>query len=276
MTAVAEVLVVGRGSFLAQAFVASDPPFAVRAIGHAEAGEAKHYAGIAAVVNFAFAPSLHDSPYRPELDVDERASRRAAQAGAHYVMISSRRVYSADAAWNARESASAEGIDEYGRNKLRIEHSLADRLGERLTILRPGNVVGYEPVPGRRRFAAYLQNQLRETGRIRLTVHPRTRRDLVPLEFFCRVVSEVLLRRAAGVFNVGAGEATEVGQAARWLIEGYGAGEIIVESSRVEDEFQLDSSALQRAFGLSCDPQGVERTLRDAGRRMALEARRRA
>ncbi len=267
----AQVLVVGRGSFLAGALLASDLPFAVRVIGHAEAGEAKHYSGIGAVVNFAFAPELHDSPYRPELDIDDKASRRAAEAGAHYVMISSRRVYSAGAAWNARESAPVEGMDTYGRNKLRVERKLADLLGDRLTVLRPGNVVGYELIPGRRRFAAYLLNQLRESGRIRLTVHPETRRDLVPVEFFCRVVREALLRRVGGVFNVGAGEATAVGRAARWLIEGYGAGEVVVESSRIEDEFQLDSSALRRVFGLSCDRQSVERTFRDAGRRLALE-----
>ncbi len=269
----AQLLVVGRASFLAREFVASARPLAVRAIGHAEADEPRHYDGVRAIVNFAFAPALHDAPYQEWLDVDAKAARHAARAGAHYVMISSRRVYQAGVRWNASETVAAEGADTYGRNKLCIERNLAAKLGERLTILRPGNVVGYEPIPGRRRFGAYLQNQLRETGEIRLTVDPATRRDLVPVYFFCRVVREALLRRLPGTFNVGAGNATAVGQAARWLIEGYGRGEIVADRGRVEDEFQLDTAALQHAFGLACEPHGVERTLRDAGRRLALETK---
>lgn len=172
----------------------------------------------------------------------------------------------------AREDQPSTGIDVYGANKARIERELQALLGPRLAILRPGNVVGYEPIPGRGRFAAYLQNQLAASGTIRLTVSPATRRDLVPIGFFCRVVREVALREAQGIFNVGAGEATEVGQAARWLIDGYGSGEILANCESRDDEFQLDTT---RLLGLVCPTGELEATLRDAGRRLAAEHPRR-
>lgn len=263
------VLVIGRNSHLAREFMARHADLPLRAIGHGEADDPIHYDGVACAVNFAFAPGLHDRPYEEALDVDARAAGRAAARGIHYVMLSSRRVYQAGLQWNAAEGADVAGLDAYGRNKLRVERGLQAAMGERLTILRPGNVVGFEPIASRQRFAAYLQNQLLAHRRIRLTVSPQTRRDLVPVAFFCRVLREVLLRRAPGVFNVGAGRATEVGDAARWLIEGYGAGELVAESDARADEFLLDSAKLARVLGLACGVGEVEHALREAGRQLA-------
>lgn len=266
------VLVVGAGSFLAREFIGANPDLRIRAVGHLEADEPAHYEGIGCVVNFAFAPALAGGEYDARHDVDARAARRALEAGAHYVMISSRRVYAPASQWNAGESAGSPGADAYGRNKARIERSLAGLLGDRLTVLRPGNAVGYEPVPMRARFGAYLQNQLRERGAIRLTVSPETRRDLVPAAFLARVLRAAVERRLPGVFNVGAGRATTVGEAARWLIEGYGGGEVVHAAGGIEDEFLLDSGKLARAYGLACDPGAVRESLREAGRRLAAGA----
>lgn len=270
----ATLLVIGRNSYLAREFVARHADLPLRPIGHDEAGDPAAYEGVGCVVNFAFAPELHDLPYQAAADVDARAAQQAAARGIHYVMMSSRRVYQEGVQWNTSEDAKVSGLDQYGRNKLQIERALGALLGERLTILRPGNVVGYEALPGRRRFAAYLQNQLLEGGRIRLTLSPQTRRDLVPVGFFCRVLREAVLRRIAGTFNVGSGRATTVGDAARWLIEGFGSAELVVESDRRADEFLLDSSKLARAFGLACGEADVERVMWDAGRRLAASPRR--
>jgi UDP-glucose 4-epimerase len=269
-------LVIGSGSYLAREFIARCSDLPLRAIAHGEADQAAHYEGVSAVVNFAFAPALHYAAYDAAADIDRLVARHAAARGLHYVMMSSRRVYQEAVQWNASEEADAAGHDAYGRNKLAIELHLRDIIGDRLTILRPGNVIGYEPQPGRQRFGAFLQNQLLRTGAIRLTVSPQARRDLVPVAFFCRVLKEALLRRVGGAFNVGSGAATRVGDAARWLIEGFGTGDVLAGSEAVTDEFLLDSSKLQRVFGLACAAGEVRRTLIDAGRRLSKETARRA
>lgn len=267
----AGIVVVGRSSLLARAFAARHRDLVLRAIGHAEAEDDGAYAGANCVVNFAFAPGLESQAYDRTLDIDLRIAERAARRGIHYVMVSSRRVYAREAQWNAKETAPAPGMDAYGRNKAQVEGELRALLGERLTILRPGNVVGFEPVAGRRRFGAYLQQQLVSEGRIRITVDPSTRRDLVPVEFFCDAVRVAAERRLPGVFNVGAGRATRVGDAARWLLAGYGSGELLSEASQPLDEFQLDCTRLREAFGLACAEGDVERALRDIGRRLAQQ-----
>lgn len=265
----AETIVVGRSSLLAREFAARHSDLVLRVLDHAEAEDAAAYEGARCVVNFAFAPGLESLPYQAALDIDQRIGAQAAQRGSHYVMISSRRVYAPEAQWNARESLPAPGMDAYGRNKARIESGLRERLGDRLTVLRPGNVLGFEPVAGRRRFGAYLQHQLAATGRIRLSVDPGARRDLVPVDFFCRAVREAAVRRQPGVFNVGSGRATSAGDAARWLMLGYGSGELQSEATQPSDEFQLDSARLREAFGLACADGAVEQALREIGRRLA-------
>jgi UDP-glucose 4-epimerase len=266
----AETVVVGRSSLLAREFAARHPDVVLRTLGHAEADDASAYAGARCVVNFAFAPTLESQPYDATLDIDRRIGAHAARLGLYYVMISSRRVYAPSAQWNAEESMPAPGMDAYGRSKARVESVLREQLGDdRLTVLRPGNVIGYEPVAGRRRFAAYLQSQLLAQGRIRLTVDVGARRDLVPAEFFCRVVREAALQNRGGVFNVGAGRATSVGDAARWLLEGYGRGELVSEAAQPPDEFQLVCNRLSDVFGLACGEGTVEQALKEIGRRLA-------
>lgn len=263
------LLVIGRNSWLAREFLSRHGDLARRAIGHDEVDRPGHYEGIACVVNFAFHPALYEGPYQAALDVDARAARHAVARGARYVMVSSRRVYSRAAQWNAAESSDSPGLDAYGRNKARVEADLRDLLGARLTVLRAANVIGFEAEPARARFAAYLQNQLRANGRIRLTVNPETRRDLVPVAFFCAVLRAVVLDGRGGTYNVGSGRATRIGDAAAWLIEGYGSGTVESVPAAVSDEFQLDSSRLQRELGLACAERAVEQTLREAGRRLA-------
>ena len=265
----ARILVVGRNSLLAREFAARDAGAVRRVLGHAEAGDAAAYEGADCVVNFAFAPGLEAQPYQAALDIDLQIAERAAARGLHFIMISSRRVYAADAQWNANESQPAPGMDAYGRNKARIERELRARLGERLTVLRPGNVFAYEPVAGRRRFGAFLQHQLATQGRIQLSVDPEALRDLVPVEFLCEVVHAAAQRRLPGAFNVGAGRATRVGDAARWLLEGFGRGELSGEATQPRDDFQLDCTRLHEAFDLACAEGAVARALREIGRRLA-------
>jgi len=266
---VADILVVGRSSLLARHFAARHAQAVLRSVGHADADAADHFEGVRCIVNFAFAPALEQGDYDAALDIDLRLARAAARRGLHYVMISSRRVYAQQAQWNASESSPATGLDAYGRNKARIEAELRARLGDRLTILRPGNVIAEEAEIGRRRFGAYLQRQLLETGRIRLTVDPAARRDLVPVEFFCDAVRAAARGRVTGVFNVGAGRSTTVGDAARWLIEGFGAGDVEADPALPPDEFQLDCTRLREALGLACGEGAVADALRGIGRRLA-------
>jgi nucleoside-diphosphate-sugar epimerase len=269
------LLVIGKNSFLAREFLASNSDLSFQAIGHGDAHRDSLYEGASCVVNFAFSPQLYDSEYDASVDVDRVAAHRALSHGIHYVMISSRRVYSETVQWDAEEGMEACGRDAYGRNKARIERALQDSNGERLTILRPGSVVGLEAIPGRMRIAAYMQNQLLDEGQIRLTLAARTRRDLVPVDFFSRVLRHIAQARVSGVFNVGSGAATTVGQAAQWLIEGHGSGELIEVDTRVTDEFQLDSSKLKRTFGLACDPGELKRCLLEYGANLARNRRNR-
>ncbi len=247
------VLVIGCRSFLAREFVQHNADLPLRLVGHEAVIDDALLEDVGCVVNFAFHPDLHGVAYDPRLDIDTRVARAAANHALHYVMLSSRRVYQVDAQWNAKESMLATGADAYGRNKLRIERELSTLLGARLTVLRPGNVIGFERLAGRARFGAYLLNQLADSGLIRLTVSPKVRRDVVPVDFFCSVLREMVLRRPSGIFNVGTGNAVPIGRVADWIIEGYGSGRMTTASDEIIDEFQLDCTKLASAFGLSCE-----------------------
>lgn len=265
------VLVVGGNSFLAREFATLNPEFPARYIGHDKVDDPSVYEGVGSIVNFAFAPEMYFQDYDRFLDIDLRIAKYAVRYAVHYVMISTRKVYRQDIQWDAQEGSPVFGQDVYARNKLRIERNLAEMLGDRLTILRPGNILGFETIPGRQRMGAFLLNQLAQTECIRITLSPFVRKDIVPVDFFCTVLREILRSRLSGIYNVGTGEAIEIGHVALWMIEGFGKGQLVVENPQVLDEFQLNSTRLSQETGLRCERAEVARYCRDLGRRLAME-----
>lgn len=262
------ILVIGKNSFLAREFLSKSSEIPLRAISHTEIDNLQAFRDVTCIVNFSFSPLLSYQDYDPGGDIDARLARIALEQGIHYVMISSRKVYQESIQWDSREDAPVSGSGVYGKNKLRIEMELRATLGRELTILRPGNVFGFELEQGRHRFGAFLLNQLADTGVIRLTVSPFVRRDVVPVDYFCEVLKEVATKKPGGILNVGAGEAIEIGRVALCLIEGYGSGELIVDTPVVQDEFQLNTERLKSEFGLYCGHDRVLNFSRALGRHL--------
>lgn len=265
------ILIVGKHSYLAKEFLAANHSLPIRAIGHEGISDLANFDDVDCIVNFAFAPQLHSKAYDPALDIDTKLAIQAAARGIHYVMLSSRKVYPANLEWNAEESATVTGIDEYGRNKVRIEENLRDMLGARLTILRPGNVFGYEIIHGRPRFGAYLLNQLATSGSIHLSLSPFIRRDIVPVDFFCEVLGQVIQTRPSGIFNVGTGDAVEIGRIALWLLDGFGSGVLVVDGHEEVDQFQLNCTRQSTVLGMSCGRERLAEFTKGLGSRLARE-----
>lgn len=268
------ILVIGRSSILAQGFVAQNPDLSIRQVGHGDIDEPGLFDGVEVLVNFAFAPELYLKPYTRFYDVDSRIAERVANHSVHYIMISSRKVYSPEVQWNASEISMTSGMDVYGRNKIEIESALNGILGGSLTVLRPGNIFSFERVSGRQRFGSFLLNQLAEQGSIELTISPNTKRDIVPFDYFCKALRFFCQHNLPGVFNIGAGEACSVGEVANWVVEGFGRGGVHASSSIEVDNFQLDSSKLIKLTSLVCGREAVEDYCKSIGRQFLLSLER--
>lgn len=268
------ILLIGKNSTLAREFISSlaDTPY--RVVSHSQVDDPNIYANINLIINFAFAPGFYDTPYLESSDIDLRIARHASYLGIHYVMLSSRKVYQSSIRWNAREDLVATGSDTYGRNKLRIESELAKMLPKSLTILRPGNVLGYELRRNRMSFGSYLLQQLATTGRIRLTINPKVRRNILSIDSFCQILAAVAALRPSGIYNVGSTEPVEVGQVASWIIDGFGSGRLISEGDQFDDEFHLNVDRLTSVIGLKYDASALENYAKSLGRRLKTDSQR--
>lgn len=240
-------VVVGAGSFIARSLAALPECTSYRFLPHSAARDERAFDGASCILNCALDPRWRREDCPPGEDLDLRLGALASRRGAHYVMLSSRKVYHPDHQVGAAEDAPLAPADAYGRNKLRAEQGLRDLPGGRVSILRVGNVVGWEP--GRGTFMGAMLSSLRREGRITLDVNPFVERDFLPVETFARRLAAVLRHRPAGTWNLGAGEAVPVGRLALWLIEGFGRGGLTVASLREADAFRLEVAALAARLG---------------------------
>jgi UDP-glucose 4-epimerase len=263
-------VVVGSGSFIARTLAGLPEGASCRFLPHAAATDEGAFQGASCILNCALDPRWRREDCPPGEDLDLRLGALAARQGAHYVMLSSRKVYRPDHQLGAAEDAPLGPADAYGRNKLRAEQGLRDLLGDGLSVLRIGNVIGWEP--GRTTFMGTMLSSLRRDGRITLDVSPFVERDFLPAETLARRLAAVMRGRPAGTWNLGSGGATAVGRLALWLIEGFGRGSLTVTSPRMADAFRLDVSALAARLGGDWTPAPpLDEYCRSLGRSLSRE-----
>lgn len=265
------LLVVGRHSFVARHVLALLPKDRVRAVGHDELDRPDLLDGVDRVLNFARHPLVASEDYRPEaMDPDLKLARRIGDRALAYLMLSSRKVY-APSATPLAETSPTGPTDAYGRHKLAAEQALRALLGDRLTVLRLANIFGYEREPGRRTFLAILLNRLRREGQIRYDMSPFVERDFLPVEDCARLLAQLAAEPPGGVLNVGSGIGLPTGRLALWIIEGYGQGELVIESPREHDAFVLDIARLRHRCGAPCTLEQLRARCLALGRRLADE-----
>jgi dTDP-4-dehydrorhamnose reductase/UDP-glucose 4-epimerase len=264
------VLVVGQNSFIARHFLAAcGQP--VTAVGHDAIDRPDLLEGIDRAISFARHPLLGSEDYRPEtMDPDLRLAERVAGRGIDCVMVSSRKAY-APSARPLAETDPTGPQDRYGQHKLAAEEALRARLGARLTILRLANIFGYERGPSRRTFFSLTLDGLAREGRIRFDMSPFVERDFLPVETCARVLARIVEAPPGGVLNVGSGIGVPAGRLALWVLEGYGHGELVIESPREHDAFVLDVGELTRRYGPPCTYDDLREACLDLGRRLASE-----
>jgi dTDP-4-dehydrorhamnose reductase/UDP-glucose 4-epimerase len=166
--------------------------------------------------------------------------------------------------------------DLYGRQKLSLEHALAEALGPRLTRLRLANIFGYERMAGRTSFLTKALAGLSRRDEIRFDMSPFVRRDFLPIELCARWLAEIARRPPGGVLNVGSGVALPAGRLALWLIEGFGRGRLIIENPEERDSFVLDTRNLKALLGgAGCTAEDLRARCLAIGQRLHMEIDRR-
>ena len=263
------LLVVGRTSFIAGHTLDHLPPATVRAVRHDALENANLLDGIETVIGFAKHPAIGSDDYDLERDdPDVRLARSIGERPVRLVVLSTRKVY-APAAVPLAEDAPVGPVDAYGRNKLRVETRLRAMLGERLTVLRLGNVFGDERQPGRRTFLAILLTTLARAGRIRFDMSPFVTRDFLPAGRCGAILAALAVDPPGGMVNVGSGIALPTGRLALWILEGFGRGDLVITDPREHDPFVLDVGRLAARVGPPCTLADLEAACRDLGRRLA-------
>lgn len=265
------LLVVGLNSFIAGHLLRILPKNGVRAVSHHQLDRPDLLDGVGTVINAARHPGSSVAGYDLEgQDPDVRLAKRIGDRDIDMIMLSSRKVY-APADRPLAETAPTGPTDAYGANKLRAEQRLADLLGKRLTILRLANIVGDERVPGRRSFLAMLLNRLAEKNQIRYDMSPFVERDFLPVETLAKLLSAIIREPPGDVMNVGSGLPLPTGKLALWIMEGFGGGELLIDSFEEKDRFVLDIGLLEARYGRPCSQGDLKMRCLDLGRTLRAD-----
>lgn len=268
------IVLVGKGSFIARAVAEVARSRALDCVALARDAPLDNLAATDSVINFALRPEYRSSPYAAGSDIDLQTAQAAKRVKAHLVMLSTRRVYGPDCRWGATEEMTAKGDETaYGRNKALTEIAILESLSGKAGIFRLSNIFGYEydATFSRKSFFGLMLESLKQENTIFFDMHPDTRRDFLPVELAASLLLDRALDRTEGVYNLGCGFATNCGDLADWVCEGYGDGRLVYDPPIPRDEFFLKMDKWRNQFDLPIN----ENTLHDycvgLGRRLRCE-----
>lgn len=247
------ITLIGKTSFIAKSLLEYGIGKNWQWLSHQEAlGQSEWIRNTDCVINLAYAPDLRHQIYDPNSDVDSQLAHKVQGQNIHYIMLSSRMVYGQQHDGNElHEDISVAPNSIYGINKHIIEGKLCDILGpQRVTILRPSNIFGFEPA--RQSFFGIALTKLHAEARITYDMSPFVKRDFFAVRRFGEVVNIIANNPKSGIYNIGSGFGTETGLIAEWLIEGFGGkGELLITNMRRHDIFWLNMDKTYSTFDLA-------------------------
>lgn len=100
---------------------------------------------------------------------------------------------------------------------------------------------------------------------------PFVARDFLPATTFAGLLAKIAVAPPGGILNVGSGIALPTGRLALWILEGFGRGELVIESTEEKDPFVLDIGKLRALYGAPCSWADLRAACLDIGRRLAAE-----
>jgi dTDP-4-dehydrorhamnose reductase/UDP-glucose 4-epimerase len=100
---------------------------------------------------------------------------------------------------------------------------------------------------------------------------PFVERDFLPVGVFARVLADIAEAPPGGILNVGSGIGLPTGRLALWILEGFGRGELVVESTEENDPFVLDITRLKALYGPPCSLADLRDACLAIGSRLAAE-----
>jgi len=258
-----KTLIVGKNSFIAKTAYQNINDAEKISYGDIDKVNLNEYNTI---LNCAITNEYRTEVYDEEKDLDIQLARIAEQYGMHYVMISTRKVYgTSNDLKTYDEESELNPNDRYGENKLISEYKIMD-LMESCTILRASNVFGYEP--DRKSFMGFCMNQLRDTGKIVYDINPYNIRDFIDVDTFARILALVCELKPNGFYNVGSNLGLTVGDVSRYLIKGFGSGELDAKSDKFFDQFVLDNSKLKSDLEMDISSFNFEKIISKLGKRL--------
>lgn len=256
------VVLVGKGSFIARAVASAAQSRGLDCLSLAHSASLDDLTPTDLVMNFALRPAYRSGPYAVGDDIDLQTAQSAKRAKAHFVMLSTRRVYGPDCRWGATEKMVAIGDETvYGQNKALTEKAVLELLSGDVGIFRLSNIFGYEydGFPPRKSFFGLMLESLKQENTIFFDMHPDTKRDFLPVELAAKLLLDRAIDRTKGVYNLGCGFAVSCGDLADWVCEGYGDGQLVYDPPTLRDEFFLNMDKWRIQFDLPID----ESTLHD-------------
>ncbi len=269
-----KLLLIGKNSFLSNNIeLYLESTCSIKRVRHDEILSLSNLNTYDVIINFSIPKTYYNTPIEPNLTLDAQLAARIKNTKTRLIFLSSRKVYATSDKINyPSELDRTIPVDIYGANKRIQEKELLEILGDKVTILRIANVIGYINNPSHESFIGKgIINPIKNGAPIRLMVSPKTRKDFITLSYFQKVLIYFVLHERPGIYNLGAGFSTCLSDIITFILETFGTWPIHILSNQKKDQFCLNIKKLQAEKCFPFDRNELCSTCHDIGRQLATQ-----
>ena len=170
-------------------------------------------------------------------------------------LISTRQVYSPRLAISEKSKVNPTNF--YSRNTLISEKKCKKILNNKLIIMRTSNVIGFEFRKKRKSMMSMLIEGI-VNKKVILDQNHKYKKDILPVNFFCKVVLELIKKRFTGLINVGSGISMTLLEIYNYLKLNSDINLILIKNNKIKDNsFSYDISLLKKITKIKITKKNV-------------------
>lgn len=154
------------------------------------------------IINFSNDQKFFKKKYKEIYDRNLKISKKLSGTNSILYFISTRKVYAPSLRIN--ENSDLNPIDYYAKNNLISEKKCKQLLKKNIAILRTSNVIGYEIKKKKQSMMSMLISGILK-NKIILDQTYNYKKDILPVIFFCQIVTILIKKEFRGLVNIGSG-----------------------------------------------------------------------
>ena len=213
------------------------------------------------VINCSINKKYIKYKYDKKNDFDFKIIKEITDSKTRFIFLSTRKIYFPKS--NIRENSNKKFLDTYGKNKFITEKKVQQYHGNKSTILRISNLIGFKKKNIKKVHSTYLDELLKMVKKGKIIDNKKKFKDFLGIKIFSKIIHLVIKKKILGIYNVSMGEKIYLNEINKWILKYYKKKNTLkvikYKNDNKNESFYLNNYKLKKNINLKINKKSLKK-----------------